>query len=171
VGCRKHGRRQLLCKDKRNRGRRVFRALSLRRAADPASGDNLGNWTLNETSVNIQASLIALAGYFAGGDDAAGIEPPEPAAASLTALASPNPFARLTTLSFSLSAGSEVLLTIHDVEGRLVRTLVSGRRSAGPSQAVWDGCDDNGRRVAPGVYVARLESSAGAASRKLVLVR
>lgn len=55
------------------------------------------------------------------------------------------------------SAGSQdVKLRIFDVNGRLVRTLVSALQSPGPYTAVWDGRDTNGRGVASGTYFARL---------------
>ncbi len=138
--------------------------------ADPAYY-NLGNYTLNETSVNIQASLIVIAGYFAGGDESAGVQPPENSDSPLIARAYPNPFHRMTTLSFSLPVEGAVRLAVYDVEGRLVRKLISDTLPAGRHQAAWDGCDSSGHPAAAGVYIARLGAQGAVASRKLALIR
>lgn len=88
-----------------------------------------------------------------------------------TLSAQPNPFFPGTSLSFSLGAASPVHLTVVDATGRAVRTLIDGSLPAGLHQAVWNGMDDSGHRVASGIYFARLKSTEGNASQKLVLTR
>jgi len=71
----------------------------------------------------------------------------------------PNPANPISKLSYVIprNAGSQdVRLRIFDVNGRLVRTLVSGVQSPGPYTSIWDGRDDSGRGVASGNYFARL---------------
>jgi hypothetical protein len=71
----------------------------------------------------------------------------------------PNPANPLSKFSYVIprNAGTQdVKFRIFDVNGRLVRTLVTGVQSPGPYTAVWDGRDDNGRGVASGNYFARL---------------
>jgi hypothetical protein len=71
----------------------------------------------------------------------------------------PNPANPLSKFLYVIprSAGSQdVRLRIYDVNGRLVRTVVSGVQSPGPYTAMWDGRDDQGRGVASGNYFARL---------------
>lgn len=71
----------------------------------------------------------------------------------------PNPANPISKLSYVIprNAGSQdVRLRIYDVNGRLVRTLVSGVQSPGPYTSIWDGRDDNGRGVASGNYFARI---------------
>jgi hypothetical protein len=65
----------------------------------------------------------------------------------------PNPFNPRTTLRYDLPENSRVKLTLYDLTGRSVRTLVQGEETAGFKQAVWDGTDDGGRPVAAGVYL------------------
>jgi hypothetical protein len=77
--------------------------------------------------------------------------------------ARPNPSAAHTSLSFTVAARSTVRIGIHDTQGRAVRVLHDGVLEAGPHGTLWDGRDDAGRSVPPGVYVARLQA-AGAAS-------
>ncbi|HMB68436.1 MAG TPA: FlgD immunoglobulin-like domain containing protein, partial [bacterium] len=69
----------------------------------------------------------------------------------------PNPFAKDTSLRFSLESRAErVRIDIHDVSGRLVRTLVERPLPRGTHTVGWDSRDASGSRVTPGVYFARL---------------
>jgi hypothetical protein len=83
----------------------------------------------------------------------------------------PNPFNPTTILRFDLPRNGPAQLAIYDVRGRLTRRLASGTLAAGPHAATWDGHDDSGRAVASGLYIARLESTGRAESRRLMLVR
>ena len=68
----------------------------------------------------------------------------------------PNPFNPSTTLVFSLPAAGWVKLTVYDVSGRRVRTLVDGLMVAGEHQLSWDGRDDHATDLPSGVYFAHL---------------
>ena len=83
----------------------------------------------------------------------------------------PNPFNPATTLRFSLPDAGSVRLTVHDVTGRLVATLVDDYSPPGHRAVVWDGRDDAGRAMASGVYIVRLTAGERLAARKIVLVR
>ncbi len=83
----------------------------------------------------------------------------------------PNPFNPQTTLSFSLAQPGPVRLTVHDLSGRVVATLIDGSREAGDHRAVWRGRDDTGAAVASGVYFARLEAAGRADMRKMVMLK
>ncbi len=85
--------------------------------------------------------------------------------------AHPNPARGSTSLGFSLPREADVRLKVYDVAGRLVRTLVEGRVSAGEGVKIWDGRDDGGLPAADGVYFYRLETGAEILTRKLILVR
>jgi hypothetical protein len=82
----------------------------------------------------------------------------------------PNPFLAETTLEFALAQGGPASLRIYDTSGRLVRTIVDGVLPAGVQRARWDGRDDGGRRVAGGVYFARLVGDRVSDSRKITLL-
>jgi hypothetical protein len=87
----------------------------------------------------------------------------------------PNPFNPTTTLTYEVAAPANtrqpVELTVHDVQGRVVATLVRAELGAGRYQRAWDGRDAAGRTVASGVYVARLQvSGRQVAGTKLVLL-
>ena len=84
---------------------------------------------------------------------------------------SPNPFRGETRLAWALARSGPVELTIHDLSGRRVRTLASGVREAGPASATWDGRDDGGRALPPGLYVVHLSAAGTRWSSKVVLTR
>jgi len=83
----------------------------------------------------------------------------------------PNPFNPKTKILFDLPRDAEVELTIYDMTGRKVTTLVSERLEAGHHEVSWFGRDQNGRRVASGMYISRLESDGEVLTRKMVLVK
>ncbi|HTO92022.1 MAG TPA: putative Ig domain-containing protein, partial [Candidatus Sulfotelmatobacter sp.] len=70
--------------------------------------------------------------------------------------AAPNPARGRTRLEFSLSDPGDVELSIFGVDGRRVRTLAKGTREPGVYHEIWDGSDDGGRVVAPGIYYVHL---------------
>jgi hypothetical protein len=84
----------------------------------------------------------------------------------------PNPFRERATIPFSLASAAPVSAAVFDVTGRRVRLLADGRlREAGEHELRWDGRDDQGRRVAPGLYACRVQAGSSAAARKMLLVR
>jgi hypothetical protein len=100
-------------------------------------------------------------------------EPRRPAAeASLAVEApSPNPFRAATTVRFATPSGGPVTVRVHDVTGRLVRTLLARSVEPGEQRVTWDGRDDAGRRVSPGVYFVRLHAGGVDRSVKTSLLR
>ena len=64
----------------------------------------------------------------------------------------PNPFNPETQINFALPEPASVALNIYDVNGHLVRTLVSGLQTTGTHLVSWDGRDNSGARVVSGVY-------------------
>lgn len=108
------------------------------------------------------------------GDDCPPVEPvdaPSMPVTSPTVSIAPNPFNAHTRISFTLPVEGPVRVVLHALDGRRVRTLVSGARSAGVHEVVWDGRDDAGGVVASGTYLCRVESTTGSVSAKLGLVK
>jgi hypothetical protein len=94
-------------------------------------------------------------------------------AAGNTALAfshGPNPSREGGTLRFRLPAEQRVELAIYDLSGRRVARLANEVLSAGEHSVSWSRRDDRGRRVAPGVYRARLKSGDVVRTLSVVLV-
>jgi hypothetical protein len=84
----------------------------------------------------------------------------------------PNPFNPVTNVAFTVPDGAgRVTLTVHNVNGQVVRTLVDEELPAGPALAVWNGADDSGRGLASGVYFARLAANEESAFRKMTLLK
>jgi len=87
---------------------------------------------------------------------------------------SPNPFNPATTISYSVPEGQSsvhVRLDVFDIRGRLVRTLVNESREAGTYHVLWDGSGSNGRHLASGVYLYRIQAGQFVKTRKMVLLK
>lgn len=84
---------------------------------------------------------------------------------------SPNPLVEGSVVSFLLPADEHVQAAVYDLEGRRIANLADAADRAGRHEVRWDGRDSSGRRVAPGVYLLRLESSRGNAASKIVVLR
>jgi len=84
----------------------------------------------------------------------------------------PNPFNPSASIRYELATAQHVTVSVYDIAGRLVRTLVNGIAPAGANETVWHGEDARGERVASGVYLVRL-TAANAAPRteKMVLLK
>ena len=88
----------------------------------------------------------------------------------------PNPFNPETWLPYHLSHAADVVLTIYDIRGTVVRQLVLGHQPAGVYEsrgraAYWDGRNQIGERVASGVYFYTLTAGDFAATRKLLIAK
>ena len=83
----------------------------------------------------------------------------------------PNPFNPSTTLAFSLARDGRVQLSVMDVRGHRVATLLDEHRSAGEHTVVWNGQDDSGRQAASGMYFVILESDGQRAVRKIAMLK
>jgi hypothetical protein len=96
----------------------------------------------------------------------------DPAAGSLSMRNVPNPFIALTRIEYGVSAGSgPAVLTIHDAAGRLVRTMLDASDHPGIHSLLWDGTDQGGTAVSPGVYFCRLEWNGRGETRRMLRVR
>ncbi|MYB93095.1 T9SS type A sorting domain-containing protein [Candidatus Poribacteria bacterium] len=86
----------------------------------------------------------------------------------------PNPFNPETWMPYQLATPADVKLTIHDIQGRVVRDLDLGHQRAGMYQnksraAYWDGRNQHGEPVASGVYFYTLTAGEFSATRKLLI--
>lgn len=84
----------------------------------------------------------------------------------------PNPFTGAMELDFALPARVPVRAEVVDIAGRRISPLlVDGVLDAGTHRLKWDGRDASGSPVAPGVYLVRISTGAGAAVHSIVLIR
>jgi hypothetical protein len=83
----------------------------------------------------------------------------------------PNPFNPTTTITYGLAKQERVTVAIYNVNGALVRTLVSDDKPAGWYTVNWDGRDQGGRQVASGIYFSQMRAGSFSDSKKLVLLK
>lgn len=83
----------------------------------------------------------------------------------------PNPFNPSTTISFTLPLAGRVKLTIYNIIGQQIATLVNGDFTAGAHAVVWNGRNDRSEAAASGVYFYRLETKSFLAVRKMILLK
>lgn len=82
----------------------------------------------------------------------------------------PNPFNPSTAIPFTLPRGGETKLTIYNIIGQNIRTLVNGYLSSGAHTAVWDGRGNSGTGVGAGIYFYLLTFGKETTARKMLLM-
>ncbi len=105
------------------------------------------NITSNQDEVVIPAEVTALTGNY------------------------PNPFNPETAITYSIKEKAPVSITIYNVRGARVRTLVSETKGNGFYKAVWDGKDDSGKSVSGGVYLYRMQAGSYTATKRMMLLK
>ncbi len=83
----------------------------------------------------------------------------------------PNPFNPETRIEFSLPRASHVTIEVYNTLGQKVRSLVSGRLSAGYKAVTWDSKDDRGVKVSSGIYLYRIVADDFIESKKMILLK
>lgn len=83
----------------------------------------------------------------------------------------PNPFNMNTVIPYSLTGDSHVKITVCNILGQTVSTLVDAFQPAGAHNALWNGQDANGRDAASGIYFTRVQAGAHTQVRKMVLLK
>ncbi len=87
----------------------------------------------------------------------------------------PNPFNPSTSIRFNLAAPAKVNLTIVNVKGQKIRTLINETRQAGLHQVEWNGRDNNGKIAASGVYFTIMDANSDGSEytsvKKVILLK
>jgi hypothetical protein len=83
----------------------------------------------------------------------------------------PNPFNPATVISYQLPAYSNMKLTIYNILGQKIKTLVNSFQNAGEHSLVWDATDEKSNLVSSGVYFYKLEVGAMNLQKKMMLLR
>ena len=78
----------------------------------------------------------------------------------------PNPFNPMTTISFSLPAAGNVTLTVYNIRGQVISTLVDRTLSAGEYHVDWDASE-----YASGIYFYRLQTTEFTETKKMILLK
>ncbi len=82
----------------------------------------------------------------------------------------PNPFRRSTRISYAIPSRMQVCLSVYDLSGRLVRTLVNESQPCNSYTVVWDGSDDLQRKCSSGVYFVTLTTGIEFSETKKILL-
>ena len=83
----------------------------------------------------------------------------------------PNPFNPITTLKYDLSQDAFVDLTIYDMLGNIVSTLVNENQNSGSKSVQWDATNDQGDLVSAGVYLYNIQVGNHNQTKKMILLK
>jgi len=83
----------------------------------------------------------------------------------------PNPFNPETQIVFNLSETGHANLSIYNLKGQLVKIIADEILPAGNNRLIWNGRNEKGRKVSSGIYLLRLKSSSGTATKKIMLIK
>lgn len=95
---------------------------------------------------------------------------PSVPAAGLSVRAEPNPSRGRLTFAIESDRDGARSVEVYDLAGRLVRRLEDPRGTAGPSRLAWDGADESGARVRPGIYLVTVRASNRTARSRFAIV-
>ena len=83
----------------------------------------------------------------------------------------PNPFNPLTNMRYDLREEAFVKITIYDMFGNTVKTLVDKKKSSGFKSAQWNAKNNQGQPVSAGVYVYRIEAGKYRPTKKMIQLK
>ncbi len=83
----------------------------------------------------------------------------------------PNPFNRTTEILYSLKSRSQVSISIYDLTGSLVRTLVNCKQNSGFYTIIWDGTTNKGKKVQNGAYFCQMKVGDYISMKKMLILR
>jgi hypothetical protein len=94
-----------------------------------------------------------------------------PAPVKLEASNYPNPFNPVTNIAYRLPEDSQISISIYNIKGQKVKTLVTGTQPAGSYNVTWDGKDESGKDVTSGIYFYKLRTQNNEITRKMLLLK
>jgi hypothetical protein len=138
--------------------------------ASIATGAFLGKDVIigGATQVNLATAFSGLKKESDGGEFAPGPEIPVTYALEQNY---PNPFNPTTTITYQLPEQRDVTLTVYNILGQVVKSLVQNVQAAGIYAIRWDGTNDHGTGVSSGMYIYRLKAGNFVQSRKMMMLR
>jgi predicted outer membrane repeat protein len=83
----------------------------------------------------------------------------------------PNPFNPITTLRYNLPENGLVNITIYDIMGRVVKTLINGSQTAGYKTIQWNATNDRNEQVSAGLYLYTIQAGEFRQTKKMVLLK
>ena len=83
----------------------------------------------------------------------------------------PNPFNPITSLRYDLPENSMVTITIYDMLGREVRTIMNEVQDAGYKSIIWNATNDYGQTVSAGIYLYQIKTERFVQTKKMILLK
>ena len=83
----------------------------------------------------------------------------------------PNPFNPITTLQYDLPENGLVNVTVYDMLGRQVKTLINQTQEAGYKSVIWNATNDYGKPVSAGIYLYQIQAGEYMQTKKMVLLK
>ena len=83
----------------------------------------------------------------------------------------PNPFSATTTITYTVPQTAHVEFKIYNALGQLIQTLSDEAKPAGAYSATWEGRNDAGEEVPPGIYFYRVKIGNAESTRRMIYVR
>jgi flagellar hook assembly protein FlgD len=83
----------------------------------------------------------------------------------------PNPFNPTTEIRYNLPVDSNVEITVYDIEGREVKTLINSLQTAGYNRVTWNSTNNHGGTVASGVYFYRMTAEEFVDMKKMIIIK
>ena len=83
----------------------------------------------------------------------------------------PNPFNPVTTIRYELPETGLVNITIYDMLGRQVKTIINQTQDAGYRSVIWDATNDYGKPVSAGIYLYQIQAGENISTKKMVLLK
>ena len=81
----------------------------------------------------------------------------------------PNPFNPVTTLRYDLPENSLVNITIYDMLGKKVKTLINQTQDAGYRSVIWNATNNYGKPVSAGIYLCQIQVDENMQTKKMLL--
>jgi len=83
----------------------------------------------------------------------------------------PNPFNPITEIRYNLPIDQVVAITVYDLNGRVVKSLINSAQSAGYHKVIWDGTNENGIAISTGIYFYQMRAGDFVEMKKMVLLK
>ena len=137
------------------------------------AGDAFASSGAGPIAVEDWSTNSALSTQWEAGNDSALLDAEMPAEYSLKS-AYPNPFNPSTTIEYNVEVAGNVNISVYDMMGREVKTLVNeyvSPKSGGSYSVVWDGTNNSNSFVATGMYIYRMVSNEFTKTQKMTLAK
>jgi len=83
----------------------------------------------------------------------------------------PNPFNAGTMISFQLQSTHHINLSVYDLLGRNIKTIINQELSSGRHEFFWDGREDKSKQLSSGIYICRIQSNSFLLQRKMLMLK